>query len=149
MELKDAITALSALAQEHRLAIFRLLVAHGPDGLSAGAIAQRVGVPASTLSHHLAHLERAGLLCARRCGRHIFYSVEAAGLRRLIAFLTEDCCGGRPEICGYASTGGTGGEHHDLPQPTVRNLAECPGDDPQLGRGAAHRRVPEDAADSG
>ena len=107
MELKDAITALSALAQEHRLAIFRLLVAHGPDGLSAGVIAQRVGVPASTLSHHLAHLERAGLLCARRCERHIFYAVDAAGVRRLIAFLTEDCCGGRPEICGYPRVGGS------------------------------------------
>ena len=101
MELKDATTALSALAQEHRLAVFRLLVAQGPSGLAAGAIARGVGVLPSTLSHHLAHLERAGLLRSWRRERHIFYAVDIEGMRRLIAFLTEDCCGGRPEICAY------------------------------------------------
>ena len=101
METRDAVEALSALAQEHRLAVFRLLVREGPNGLPAGEIAERVAVPPSTLSHHLAHLERAGLLRSWRVERRIFYAVDIEGTRRLVAFLTEDCCQGHPEICGY------------------------------------------------
>ena len=105
MEAKGAIEAFAALAREHRLAVFRLLVREGPSGLPAGEIAERVAVPSSTLSHHLAHLERAGLLRSWRIERRIFYAVDIEGTRRLVAFLTEDCCQGHPEICGYGSGG--------------------------------------------
>jgi len=130
MEHIAAVAAFSALAQEHRLAVFRLLVREGPNGLPAGEIAERIAVPPSTLSHHLAHLERAGLLRSWRVERRIFYAVDVEGTRRLIAFLTEDCCQGRPEICGYPSEGGCRDDHH-LPQPEMRHVAQYPGDDPQ------------------
>ncbi|KPF81872.1 ArsR family transcriptional regulator [alpha proteobacterium AAP38] len=100
MESKHATEAFAALAQETRLAIFRLLVQRGPDGLHASEIALQVGVPASTLSHHLSILERAGLLRSWRVQRQIFYATDYEGTRRLVAFLMEDCCQGRPEICG-------------------------------------------------
>lgn len=99
MESKQAIDAFAALAQETRLSIFRLLVQRGPNGLHASEIATQVGVPASTLSHHLGILERAGLLRSWRVQRQIFYATHYEGTRRLIAFLMEDCCQGRPEIC--------------------------------------------------
>ncbi len=101
METVQAVTALSALAQTHRLAVFRLLVQEGPNGLAAGEVADRIGVPPSTLSHHLAQLEHAGLLRSWRVQRNIFYALDVEGTRRLVAFLTEDCCAGQPEICGY------------------------------------------------
>jgi DNA-binding transcriptional ArsR family regulator len=101
MEIKSAVEALSALAQEHRLAVFRLLICEGPSGLPAGMIAERIAVPPSTLSHHLAHLERASLLRSWRVERRIFYAVDIEGTRRLVTFLTEECCEGKPEICGY------------------------------------------------
>jgi ArsR family transcriptional regulator, arsenate/arsenite/antimonite-responsive transcriptional repressor len=104
MEEKTAIKALAALAQEHRLKVFRLLVRHAPNGLPAGHIAAQVGVSASTMSAHLAHLERAGLLCSWREQRRILYAVETEGIRQLLTFLTEDCCGGRPELCGYGTS---------------------------------------------
>lgn len=91
----------AALAQEHRLAAFRLLMREGPTGLSAGEIARRLDVPPSTLSAHLAQLCQAGLLQATRRRQSIFYAIDVAGTRRLIAYLTDDCCDGRPEICGY------------------------------------------------
>jgi ArsR family transcriptional regulator len=131
METRPATEAFAALAQEHRLAVFRLLVREGPNGLSAGDIAERIAIPPSTLSHHLAHLERAGLLRSRRIERRIFYAVDIEGTRRLVAFLTEDCCQGHPELCGYAS-GGACRDDHDLSQPGLRDVAECPCDDPQL-----------------
>jgi DNA-binding transcriptional ArsR family regulator len=131
MDITDAVEALSALAQEHRLAVFRLLVCEGPNGLPAGAIAERIAVPPSTLSHHLAHLERAGLLRSWRVERRIFYAVDIDGTRRMVAFLTEDCCQGHPEICGYEKGGSRGDDHH-LPQPRLRDVAECPCDDPKL-----------------
>ncbi len=101
MEIQHAVDALSALAQERRLNVFRLLVREGPEGLSAGEIAGRVGIPPSTLSHHLAQLEHAGLLRSWRRQRNVFYALDVEGSRRLVAFLAEDCCGGRPELCGY------------------------------------------------
>ena len=100
MNDSEAIAALAALAQEHRLGVFRLLVRQGPSGLAAGAISAQVGVAPSALSFHLAHLERAGLLRSWRVKRNIFYAVDIEGMRRLLAFLTEDCCQGHPEICG-------------------------------------------------
>jgi ArsR family transcriptional regulator, arsenate/arsenite/antimonite-responsive transcriptional repressor len=132
MEMKRALEAFAALAQEHRLAVFRLLVREGPNGLAAGDIAQRVAVPPSTLSHHLAHLERAGLLRSWRVERRIFYAVDIEGTRRLVTFLTEDCCQGHPEICGYGKEGGCR-DNHDLSQSSLRDVAQCPGDDPELG----------------
>lgn len=100
MEGREVVLALAALAQETRLAVFRLLVAAGPSGLSAGSIAARLEVPPSTLSFHLKELDRAGLVRSWRRARQIVYAAEFETMRRLLAFLTEDCCGGHPEICG-------------------------------------------------
>lgn len=100
MEEKQALAALAALANETRLAVFRLLVAQGPSGLSAGDVAGHVKVPASTLSFHLKELDRGGLVRSWRRQRQIFYAADYEGTRRLLGFLTEDCCQGRPEICG-------------------------------------------------
>lgn len=100
MEEQDAIDAFAALSQETRLRVFRLLVRKGPNGLAAGDIAARLGVPPSTLSHHLAQLERAALIRSWRVERNIFYATHFDGTRRLLAFLTDDCCQGRPELCG-------------------------------------------------
>ena len=106
METRDALIALAALAQETRLEVFRLLVRAGPAGLSAGAVAERIGVQPATLSFHLRELERAGLLTARRESRQIFYAPDFRGMRGLLAFLTDDCCGGHPEICAVLGAGG-------------------------------------------
>ena len=104
MDTPSAINALGALAQETRLAVFRLLVRAGPEGASAGKIAEAVDAVPSTLSHHLALLERAGLLTSRRQGRMLIYAADYPGTRALLAFLTEDCCAGRPELCGGLAT---------------------------------------------
>ncbi len=99
MNSKEAIRALAALAQEHRLAVFRLLVREGPEGMNAGAIAQCVGISATALSFHLKELENAGLVTARRDGRYIHYALAGEGMRVLLDFLMQDCCQGRSEIC--------------------------------------------------
>lgn len=95
-----ALAALAALGQPTRLAVFRLLVRAEPRGLSAGTLAERVGCPHNTLSTHVAILVRAGLVHGAREGRTITYRANAAGTRALIAFLVNDCCNGRPELCG-------------------------------------------------
>ncbi|MFC3713477.1 ArsR/SmtB family transcription factor [Sphingoaurantiacus capsulatus] len=100
MDQDAAVTALGALAQDTRLSVFRLLVKAGPNGMTAGDIATAVGAPPSTMSHHLGGLERAGLASSRRDGRAVIYAADYEGTRRLLAFLMEDCCQGRPEICG-------------------------------------------------
>jgi len=105
METKQALAALAALAQETRLEVFRLLVRAGPLGLPAGAVAERIGAQPATLSFHLRELERAGLLTARRESRQIFYAPDFTGMRALLAFLTEDCCDGHPEICAVFGRG--------------------------------------------
>lgn len=92
MEEKDAVQALSALAQPARLQVFRLLVAAGPGGLPAGQIAQELAIPANTLSFHLSHLKNAGLAEVRRESRHLIYSANYQRSQDLIAFLTENCC---------------------------------------------------------
>jgi ArsR family transcriptional regulator len=102
METSKVIRALAALAQETRLEVFRRLVVAGPEGLTAGAIAALTGTPAPTLSFHLKELEAAGLVSRRRESRHIHYSANYAGMRALLDFLMEDCCQGRPEVCGPA-----------------------------------------------
>ena len=99
MKTTAALDALSALAHETRLAVFRHLVVTGPEGVAAGALATKLKLPPPTLSFHLKHLEQAGLVSARRDSRHIIYSAEYAQMRSLLAFLMEDCCRGRPEIC--------------------------------------------------
>jgi DNA-binding transcriptional ArsR family regulator len=95
-----AISALAALAQPTRLAIFRLLIKHEPVGITAGAIAETVGAPHNTLSSHLAILVRAGLLRSSREGRTIIYRSDVEGMQSLISFLIDDCCNGHPELCG-------------------------------------------------
>jgi ArsR family transcriptional regulator len=92
MEAETVVEALGALAQPSRLELFRLLVRRGPAGLPAGEIAQRLGIPATTLSFHLSQLTRAGLLTARRDGRSIVYAADYGRMRALMAYLTENCC---------------------------------------------------------
>ena len=94
-----AVDALGALAHDTRLSVFRMLVQAGPEGLIAGTIADKAGVPNSTMSHHLASLERAGLVQSRRESRLIHYRADYAAMRRLLAFLMQDCCNGHPEMC--------------------------------------------------
>jgi len=103
METGDATRIFGALAQESRLGVLRLLLTAGPSGLAAGELADRLGVPGSTTSFHLSALERAGLIGATRQGRQLIYAVRIAVLRDLLVFLTEACCGGRPELCGDIS----------------------------------------------
>jgi len=90
----SALEAFGALSNEHRLAIFRLLVVAGPDGLAAGEIADELSIPASSLSFHLAHLTRADLIAQRRQSRSLIYSANFATMNGLLAFITENCCGG-------------------------------------------------------
>jgi len=99
MESAPAITALSALAHAGRLEVFRLLVRAGPQGMAAGDIARATGSLANTLSTNLGILSVAGLVESRRDGRSIVYSAGYGRMRELLAFLMEDCCGGKPEIC--------------------------------------------------
>lgn len=95
MKVAETVEALSALANEHRLAVFRLLVEAGPEGMAAGDIADALGLPASSLSFHLAHLNRAGLIAQRRESRSLIYSADFAAMDALVGFLTKNCCGGR------------------------------------------------------
>ncbi len=99
MDNETAIAALAALAQGTRLDGFRLLVQHAPDGLAAGAVARRLGVPQNTMSAHLASLARAGLVRTLRRSRSIVYRADLDRLRELMLFLVRDCCGGRAELC--------------------------------------------------
>lgn len=99
MELKDVVTALSALAHEGRLTVFRLLVQVGPEGLPAGEVARRLGVAPNTLSASLTVLSNAGLVSSRRDGRSIIYRAEYDRMGDLLVYLTQDCCQVRPEVC--------------------------------------------------
>jgi DNA-binding transcriptional ArsR family regulator len=99
MESNQAISIFAALAQPTRLDVFRLLIAHEPDGLPAGEVARHMNVPHNTMSTHLAILTRAGLIEAERRSRSIIYRARLDAVRALTGFLIKDCCGGRPEIC--------------------------------------------------
>ena len=99
MNGKGAIAALGALAQETRLAIFRLLVQRGPEGLAAGQVAEKLSLPASSLSFHLAQLNHAGLVLQQRRSRSLIYSVNFNAMDALMAFLTENCCAGASTLC--------------------------------------------------
>ncbi|MCC4294285.1 ArsR/SmtB family transcription factor [Brevundimonas aurantiaca] len=109
MESEPAILALAALAQPTRLEAFRLLVRSEPEGLAAGAVADRLAVPANTMSAHLGVLSRAGLIRAQRRSRSIVYRADLDRLGDLVLFLLKDCCQGRAELC----------------QPLLAELAPC------------------------
>jgi len=94
MKSDSAVEALGALAQEHRLALFRLLVQAGEKGLPAGAIAEKLGVPNSSLSFHLAQLRTAGLILQERQHRSLIYRANYSAMNALVAYLMENCCGG-------------------------------------------------------
>ena len=104
MEQQNAVRALAALAHGHRLSVFRLLVTCGPSGLAAGDIAKHLGISPTALSFHVKELDRAGLIQAARDGRYKRYAVKVDGMRALLAFLTQDCCAGAPELCGTGIT---------------------------------------------
>ena len=99
MDNTIAVRQLASLAQDSRLSLFRLLVQAGEAGLAAGQIAEQLGVPASTLSFHLKELSHANLIQARQEGRFIYYTADYAAMTALLAFLTENCCGGSPGCC--------------------------------------------------
>src|ERR1043166_4503915 len=99
MELRDAVTALSALAQETRLSIFRLLIEAGPEGVSAGRIGDTLKVPAATLSFHLKELARSGLVSSRQERQFIYYAVDFERMAELMTYLTQNCCQGMPQAC--------------------------------------------------
>jgi ArsR family transcriptional regulator len=99
MKKSLVISALGALAQETRLDIFRLLVQRGPAGLAAGEIGERLGLPSATLSFHLNQLRFAGLVTSRRASRSIIYTANFKAMSDVLTYLTENCCGGRPELC--------------------------------------------------
>jgi DNA-binding transcriptional ArsR family regulator len=99
MESTAAVKRLSALAQDNRLAVFRLLVKAGPEGLAAGEIARALGITPNTLSAQLTILSNAGLAVSRREGRSIVYSADFDGISGLLVYLMDDCCQGRPEVC--------------------------------------------------
>ncbi|MDY0871283.1 ArsR/SmtB family transcription factor [Dongia rigui] len=94
-EAQQIVTSLGALAHEHRLAVYRLLVAKGPEGLAAGSLAETMAMPPSSLTFHLQQLLQAGLVTQRRLGRQIIYAADFANMNRLVAYLTENCCGGQ------------------------------------------------------
>jgi len=99
MDQQQALSALSAMANATRLEIVRLLVPHGAEGLSAGAIAADLGISASALSFHLSTLEQAGILTSKKCSWQVFYSADYTRLGGVIGYLLNDCCGAHPEVC--------------------------------------------------
>jgi DNA-binding transcriptional ArsR family regulator len=102
MEQTDAVAALAALAQDNRLDVYRLLVQAGPDGLPAGAIADKLGLAPNTLTFHFDRLRAAGLVDVRRDGRSMIYSARFDTMNTLIGYLTDNCCGGDPAQCAPA-----------------------------------------------
>lgn len=104
MNEAQAIEALLGMAHQHRMRVFKLLMKNGPSGLPAGEIGDRIGISRSSVSFHLTQMDRAGLLKSWRVHRNVFYAVELDGMRKLIAYLTEDCCEGHPEVCGSFAT---------------------------------------------
>jgi DNA-binding transcriptional ArsR family regulator len=115
MEKTDAVTALAALAQDNRLDVFRLLVQAGPEGMPAGAVASALALAPNTLTFHFDRLRMAGLVTVRRNGRSMIYAAQFDRMNGLIAFLTENCCGGAPAKCAPAAC---------KPSPTKRKMKE-------------------------
>jgi ArsR family transcriptional regulator, arsenate/arsenite/antimonite-responsive transcriptional repressor len=110
MKKSTVIAALGALAQETRLDIFRMLVQKGPEGLPAGEIGSRLAQPSPTMSFHLKQLRFAGLVTSRRESRSIIYSANFKAMNDLLDYLTENCCGGRPELCNPAASTSCGSD---------------------------------------
>jgi ArsR family transcriptional regulator, arsenate/arsenite/antimonite-responsive transcriptional repressor len=110
MKKSGVIAALGALSQETRLDIFRLLVQKGPEGLPAGEIGARLGQPSPTMSFHLNQLRFAGLVTSRRASRSIIYSANFKAMTDLIAYMTENCCGGKAELCPPAASSDCGAQ---------------------------------------
>ena len=104
MDVKSAVAALSALAHETRLAVFRMLVEAGPDGLAAGLLSERLHMPPSSLTFHLQQLAHAGLVTQRRASRHIIYATDFGAMDALMGYLTENCCAGMGAACVPNST---------------------------------------------
>ena len=126
MDSDRVVRALGALAQEHRLAVFRLLVQAGADGMAAGALAQGVGVPASSMSFHLAQLSHAGLVTQRRQGRSLIYAADYAAMGGLMAYLTDNCCGGvacAPDVGCAPPDCAPNFQSEEMPQTNERNVA--------------------------
>jgi len=105
MDKLDAVAALAALAQEHRLEVYRLLVQAGPGGMAAGEVASALGIAPNTLSFHLDRLRHAGLVSVARQGRSLIYAARYETMSNLLGYLTDNCCGGKPELCKPASGG--------------------------------------------
>ncbi|TDR39650.1 ArsR family transcriptional regulator [Tahibacter aquaticus] len=118
METKAALKALSALAHDTRLAVYRYLVEVGPEGVHAGAIAERLGLPGATLSFHLKELSHAELVESQQEGRFVRYIANLTTVQAMVAYLTETCCGGRPEMCVPVAT--------PLPLPMVKRKPARP-----------------------
>jgi len=106
MKAKQAVQALSALAHENRLGIYRMLVEAGPDGLNAGTIATRLKVPPSSLTFHLQQLHRVGLVTQSRSSRQLIYAADFAVMNELVGYLTENCCGGSPACAADCAPSG-------------------------------------------
>lgn len=120
----QALSALAALGQSTRLEIFRLLMRHEPEGLTAGSVAAKIGCPQNTLSSHMSVLARAGLVNGTRDGRSINYRADVEGMRGLLGFLVTDCCGGHPEMCGFLDAP-TEPEHGASSDPTLGSIEPC------------------------
>jgi ArsR family transcriptional regulator len=119
METKRVLDALAALSQEHRLAIFRLLVEHAPEGLSAGLIAERLSLAPPTLSFHLKELSHAGLIASRQDGRFVWYRADLDAMNGLVGYLTESCCGAS-SVCDAACVPAVAPRPVAAPLPTQR-----------------------------
>jgi DNA-binding transcriptional ArsR family regulator len=102
MDKLDCLAALAALAQEHRLEIYRLLVKAGPEGMAAGEVADALRIAPNTLSFHFDRLRHAGLVSVARQGRSLIYAARYETMNNLLGYLTENCCGGKPELCAPA-----------------------------------------------
>jgi ArsR family transcriptional regulator len=102
MDRLDAVAAMAALAQEHRLEVYRRLVQAGPEGMAAGEIASALGIAPNTLSFHFDRLRHAGLVSVARKGRSLIYAARYETMSNLLGYLTQNCCGGRPELCAPA-----------------------------------------------
>ena len=115
METKAALKVLAALSQETRLAIYRFLVEAGPDGAFAGAVAEALGVPSTTLSFHFKELSNADLIEGRQQGTYIRYTARLETIQAVVGYLTETCCGGNPALCAPVAV--------PLPMPSVKRRA--------------------------
>jgi DNA-binding transcriptional ArsR family regulator len=120
METPNAVVALSALAQENRLEIFRLLVQAGPEGMAAGKVAEKLGLAPNTLTFHFDRLRFAGLVTMRRNGRSMIYAARFKAMNGLISFLTENCCQGAPEKCAPVAASKPKGVRHEAVSRTRR-----------------------------